>query len=104
MVQLQWFMDVVQIYMQGAECTSDIDMPADVDRKALVAQLQQRLQQPDGQVERDLQAGGEVLDSQTLERWLRADRHAESPCERASSHRPRPGGKLSELCGKQLES
>ena len=90
--------------MQAAESISSIDMSADVDRKAMVALLHQRLQQPDGQVERDLLAGGEVLDSQTLERWLRADRHAESRRERASSHRPRPCGKLNKLCGKQLEN
>ena len=54
-------------------------MPADVaDHSALVEELRARLQQPDGRVERDLQAGGESgLDTQTLERWLRADRQAE---------------------------
>ena len=72
--------DCINIIRWGERSRSNIVMPADVaDHPALVAELRERLQHPDGRVERDLQAGGESgLDTQTLERWLRADRQAES--------------------------
>lgn len=46
----------------------------DTAQQQLLATLRDRLQAPDGEVQRDLVQGGEVLDDACLRRWLRADK------------------------------